>query len=280
MPEGSSARINRIWPDGRASLSFAAGAALPPGPAEFVRLAAEVPSSAPYGQAHVLDVTLILINGGDIVPGIDQAVHVTAFFGDATGNGEYSGLDAQRIARVTVGIDSGLEAYPRLDPLIVGDITSDGSFSGLDAQRIAQAAVGLTPSEIPPLPGEGGAARSSPPQPQPTDSPWPQAASPSWPQAASSPWPQAASLQAEASKQDADSPWPQAASLQAQTRKDAEADFGSLASAIRPARPFGTPVVGDELESPWPGDSADDPGPAFGDLDPRLIDALFRSMSR
>ena len=56
-----------------------------------------------------------------------------------------------------VGLDSGLSAYPIVDPVIVSDITGNGTLSGLDAQRIALRAAGLNPPEIPPLPG--------PPQP-------------------------------------------------------------------------------------------------------------------
>jgi hypothetical protein len=76
---------------------------------------------------------------------------VVAYFGDATGNGLYSGLDAQRVARIGVGLDSGLSAYPAIDPVIVGDVTGNGGLSGLDAQRIARKAVGLPVPEIPDL---------------------------------------------------------------------------------------------------------------------------------
>jgi hypothetical protein len=79
----------------------------------------------------------------------DAAVHAVAFFGDATGNGAYSGLDAQRVARVGVGLDRGFAAYPNIDPVILSDITGNGQLSGLDAQRIALAAVGGAVPEIP-----------------------------------------------------------------------------------------------------------------------------------
>jgi hypothetical protein len=81
----------------------------------------------------------------------DDALQAVVYFGDTTGNASYSGLDAQRTARVGVGLDNGFEAYPRIDPVIVADITANGTISGLDAQRIALAAVGLDAPEIPPI---------------------------------------------------------------------------------------------------------------------------------
>ncbi len=70
----------------------------------------------------------------------------------ATRSGTYSGLDAQRVARVAVDLDGGFAAFPNTDPVVVGDITGKDGLSGLDAQRIAQQVVKLDPVEIPSLP--------------------------------------------------------------------------------------------------------------------------------
>ncbi len=159
---GATVSLNTDTP-GVAVLSFSTAQALDTGPAELITLAAEVPYEEPlsaiYGKSHVLDVTDVEINGGAISARADDALHLVAFLGDATGNGKdypgvnaYSGLDAQRVARVAVGLDSGFQAYPTIDPVIVGDVTGNGVLSGLDAQRIARESVGLDPPEIPPLP--------------------------------------------------------------------------------------------------------------------------------
>jgi len=122
------------------------------GPADFVTLNVEVPFSATHGAAHVLEVTSVNINEGTIPATADSAIHVAAYVGDATGNGSYSGLDSQRVARVTVGLDAGFAAYPVIDPVLVADVTGNGTLSALDAQRIRQQAVGLDSDEIPPIP--------------------------------------------------------------------------------------------------------------------------------
>lgn len=82
----------------------------------------------------------------------DAAVHAVAYFDDATASGAYSGLDAQRVARVAVGLDNGFDALDRIDPRIVGDVTGNGELSGLDASYIAREAIGLDQPEIPDLP--------------------------------------------------------------------------------------------------------------------------------
>jgi hypothetical protein len=141
---------------GLLTLSYSSpGAPLADGTFQFVRLIANVPASANYNSSYLLDLYDLQVtdSAAAMVPATaDDALHQVAYFGDATGNEDYSGLDAQRVARVTVGLDTGFDAYPTIDPLIVGDVTGNGAFSGLDAQRIAQMAVSLNPVEIPPLP--------------------------------------------------------------------------------------------------------------------------------
>ncbi len=150
-PDGSTVDLNTATP-GMVTLGFTSGAPLTAGGAEFVLLTADVPLSAAYGDSHVLQIGDVIINQGAINATADHAIHVAAFLGDATGNGGYSGLDAQRVARVAVGLDSGFETFPTIHPVVLADITGNGAMSGLDAQRIAQKSVGLDVSEIPQIP--------------------------------------------------------------------------------------------------------------------------------
>jgi hypothetical protein len=138
------------------TLTFSSPAALPGGPAEIITLLSEVPTSAAGGAAHILDITSLRVNAGAIAATADGAIHVVGLFGDVTGNGDYSALDAQRVARVAVGLDKGFADRPMIDPALIGDVTGNGTISALDSQRIAQRAVGMNPVEIPPLTGQGG----------------------------------------------------------------------------------------------------------------------------
>ena len=116
---------------------------------DLVLLTGQVKNTATYGSSGLLKITSTSINEGVISSVGDSAVQLVALFGDATGNQAYSGLDASRIARVGVGIDSGFDPFPFTDPLIIGDITGNGAISGLDASRVAQRAVGISVPAIP-----------------------------------------------------------------------------------------------------------------------------------
>jgi hypothetical protein len=134
---------------GYAVVSFSNATALPAGAANLINLTATVPSDATYGGTHVLRVTNLSVNGGAIAATQGAALHVVALFGDSTGNGGYSGLDAQRVARNVVDLDTGFEAFPLIDPVVIADINNSGLITGIDSQRISQKVVDLDPDEIP-----------------------------------------------------------------------------------------------------------------------------------
>ena len=122
------------------------------GEVRLAEIEANVPDDATYTSAAILSLSNIQINEGAIPSRADRAVQVVAYFGDATGNHTYSGLDAAYIARAAVGLDSGFAAYQMKDPVIVTDVTGNGQLSGLDAAYVARKAVGLEQPEIPDLP--------------------------------------------------------------------------------------------------------------------------------
>ena len=80
------------------------------------RLTASVPDTALYRSAQVLSFEIGNITPAALGAKTDDAVHVVAYLGDTTGNESYSSLDAQRVLRVVAGGDSGLTAYPLIDP--------------------------------------------------------------------------------------------------------------------------------------------------------------------
>lgn len=152
LPEGATVNLDTSTP-GVALLTFHSPTPLVAGATHFASLQADVPGTALYRHKHVLDLANIVLNGGAIPALDDDGVHVVAYFGDVTGNGAYSAQDASYIARLAVGIDTGLEEFALLDPSIIGDITGNGAFSSTDTSLMLRAAVGITVPEIPsPLP--------------------------------------------------------------------------------------------------------------------------------
>jgi hypothetical protein len=110
-----------------------------------------VPATAGYGAKNLLRIENLSINEDGIPAIADDAVHISGYFGDTTGNGSYSSLDSSRLSRVVVGLDSGFSAFQLADPIIVGDITGNGSLSSLDTSRLSRAVVGLDAPDIPPV---------------------------------------------------------------------------------------------------------------------------------
>ena len=127
------------------------------GSADVVDIVATVPAAAAssYGASGLLQFVNPQLNGSPLAVTADRSVEKVAYFGDATGDGTLSGLDASLIARNAATLDDGFTAYPLTDPLIVGDVTGDGSLSGMDACYVAQKSVQLSVPQIPDVPAVG-----------------------------------------------------------------------------------------------------------------------------
>ncbi|MGE5608133.1 MAG: Ig-like domain-containing protein, partial [Bacillota bacterium] len=116
---------------GRIQFTASATQALNAPASDLLQVQASVPADAPYGAAGMLKLVDLKVNDKPALG--DTAVQAVAYFGDASGNQRYGGLDAALIANAAVGACSGFDAYPLIDPLIIGDVTGNGSLGGLDA---------------------------------------------------------------------------------------------------------------------------------------------------
>ncbi|MEO0854167.1 MAG: Ig-like domain-containing protein, partial [Cyanobacteria bacterium J06648_11] len=81
----------------------------------------------------------------------DEALHVVADFGDASGNGILGNLDASLTAQVGEGLTTGFDAWGAIDPSLIAD-TGEAGFAADDARAIARKAVQLDEDRIPDLP--------------------------------------------------------------------------------------------------------------------------------
>lgn len=132
-------------------------AGLAPGPRDLAVITASVllRAEAPYGYGStgLLKFESLSLNGGLIGATPDVAVYKTAYIGDATGNRTYSSLDASRISRVVVGIDSGFDPYDLTDPFILANVHDNGVLDGMDISLFHAEAIGIDQLEVPDLPG-------------------------------------------------------------------------------------------------------------------------------
>ena len=119
---------------------------------ELFRFDAVVSEDAAYGSSTLIEATMETPEDPDLSFESDPSLVVLAYSGDTTGNGSHSSLDASRIQRVVVGLDSGFDDFDTLAPTLIGDTTGNGGLSSLDASRVQQEVVGLPVDTFPSIP--------------------------------------------------------------------------------------------------------------------------------
>jgi hypothetical protein len=150
---GATLTLSGTSTPGHGVLIFHSPTALAAGAVTLGGLVAQVPNNAPYRNKALLDLSNIQLNGGSIAAIAQDGLEAVAYFGDASGNGTFSGLDTSLISRVASKLDSGFAAYRLLDPVIVADINNNGRIDSNDAAQLAQFLVSnASVPAIPPIP--------------------------------------------------------------------------------------------------------------------------------
>lgn len=150
LPAGSKLTAQRSQP-GRIDFTLSARKPLKPKPRVLARLLASVPATAPYGSPQVLDIDGLAIENGAVAAADDDGVHLVGYLGDASGDRRYGGDDVE-LARLVAGTDTGLPAYPWVDPVIVADVKPNGRVDPKDLKLLARAAKGKRVAAIPRIP--------------------------------------------------------------------------------------------------------------------------------
>lgn len=121
---------------------------------ELFRFDAVVSQDATYASSTLIEATVEAPEDPTLTFESDPSLVVLAYSGDTTGNGGHSSLDASRIQRVVIGLDSGFDPYDMLAPTLIGDTTGNGGLSSLDASRVQQEVVGLPVTSFPSIPDQ------------------------------------------------------------------------------------------------------------------------------
>jgi hypothetical protein len=150
---GPAGTLSVVTGGGVASFTFHSGSALS-GNLTLGQIVATVPDSAAgtYKAKEVLHLSNIAVNAGSIPSVGNDAIHVVAYLGDTSGDGQLSGLDASQISRVSILLDTGFAAYPLLDPLIVGDVGGNNLVDGSDVTLVNRRLAGYITPQIPDIP--------------------------------------------------------------------------------------------------------------------------------
>jgi hypothetical protein len=150
LPAGATTQIDLSV---RGQLSVTVNSATPLGASVVLgKLLATLPDTAPYGAKSLLHWVSATVDQGTVAVRRDDGMLVVAYLGDASGDGSLSSLDFQRLNRVLLRQDSGLGAWPLVDPLLLGDIDRNGLLTSTDAMKVALQAGGVAQKDIAPIP--------------------------------------------------------------------------------------------------------------------------------
>jgi sugar lactone lactonase YvrE len=131
---------------------------------------ASLPSSAAnrYHAKELLTLTSISVNGVAFTGVTSPAMHVSAYFGDLSDDGQITGLDLAMAGNAAAGTPTspvGLSAYRLVDPGLIGDIGSDGA---IDSAAISSLAAYLAHVNTPGIPSPPAGLTIAPSGPDPT----------------------------------------------------------------------------------------------------------------
>jgi autotransporter-associated beta strand protein len=131
-------------------------------------IVATVPNSAAnlYKAKDLMTIDNITVNGTALTL-TSSAVHINAYFGDLSGDGQITGLDLANASNVAAGADAspkGLSAYRLVDPGMIGDIGANGS---IDSAAISSLAGYLAHVNTPGIPTPASGLTITPGGPDP-----------------------------------------------------------------------------------------------------------------
>ena len=156
-PANSQVELDTSVP-GIARIVFTSPTVLPTGRFDFAMLDAHVPSDQAndiYLHKQLLDVRDLRVTGDEevVIPAVDNdALQVTMYLADVSGNGRINALDASLIARVVSQLDVGFAATLLGDPNLIGDVSGNSLLNAADASFAAEVAAGISLPQVPAIP--------------------------------------------------------------------------------------------------------------------------------
>ena len=135
LPAGATMTHSIVTP-GTIAVTITSSQAIRAGSATLAVMNASIADDA-VCNSKVVTIKDVVVNGGQAVGTGSSAVHVAAKLGDTSGDGTYSAFDAVLAARVAAFKDTGLAAYPMVDPVVVADVSGNGDIKMYDSGLVA-----------------------------------------------------------------------------------------------------------------------------------------------
>jgi hypothetical protein len=121
-------------------------------------------SASQYKAKDLMTIDTIGINGV-AATGTYQVLHLNAYFGDLSGDGQITSLDLANASNVASGAQTSLSGYKLIDPALVGDIPGNGA---IDAGAVSSLANFLAHNPTPAIPTPPSGLTITPSGPDPT----------------------------------------------------------------------------------------------------------------
>ena len=151
LPKGSAVQVDTSTP-GSMHVTIRTPTPLKAGRIVLGLLDAVVPTTATYGADALLHLAGVQLDAGARTVRAADGLEVVARLGDTSGDGAYSLLDVERLARVLLHADSGFGAWPLVDPTVLADIDRNGILQWADALELSLQVLGLPQKDIPGTP--------------------------------------------------------------------------------------------------------------------------------
>ena len=159
---------------------------------KLLAIIGSVPTTATLGDAGIVLLENVSINGAASPLAGDAAVDLVGYPGDADFDGRYTATDVTLVGRIGTGLQTGLAINARIDAQVIADIDGNGQVNALDTAQVLARSRANSTAMIPVVPLILVAPVAVPASlptlvVQAVASSTPQSATPSSPSAASSP---------------------------------------------------------------------------------------------
>jgi hypothetical protein len=133
---------------------------LPIGNLKLLSVIGSVPTTATLGDAGMVVLESVRINGQASEMAGDAALDIVAYAGDMDFDGAYTASDVTLVGRVGTGLVTSLSKNDDVDVAVLADIDSNGNVNALDTAAVlartkaaSTAAIAVIPPVVVPPPG-------------------------------------------------------------------------------------------------------------------------------